>query len=188
VYGYLPPQIKRIVDEIVDELSRDKRVASAYALWQEMQDEVCRTYSEELPERRPLSQQKEFKPVRNMVIREALKLSEQTLGEDMPAAEMKQKAEPQAETETPEKRAEASQEQPFPTSERKHAEYDTPTPVSSVVVRMLHHMSRIFRENATADATHRGMQIDRKRRRQLQEKRIAMGHKSDDHEEQQRMQ
>ena len=76
VYGYLPPATKRIVDAIVDELSRDERVAEAYSLWQEMRDEVCRTYSNKLPERKPLSQQKEFKPVRNMVIREALKLSE----------------------------------------------------------------------------------------------------------------
>ena len=76
VYGYLPPATKRIVDAIVDELSRDERVAEAYSLWQEMRDEVCRTYSSKLPERKPLSQQKEFKPVRNMVIQEALKLSE----------------------------------------------------------------------------------------------------------------
>ena len=48
---------------------------------------------------------------------------------------------------------------------------------------MLHHMNRIFQENYTADTIHAGMQIDRKRRRQLQEKRIAMGHKPDDHED-----
>lgn len=76
VYGYLPPQVKRIVDEIVDELARDPRVAAAYSLWQDMQEEVVRTYTDDLPERKPLSQQKEFKPVRNMVIREALRLSE----------------------------------------------------------------------------------------------------------------
>ena len=76
VYGYLPQPVKRIVDAIVDELSRDERVAEAYSLWQEMRDEVCRTYSSTLPERKPLSQQKEFKPVRNMVIRETLRLSE----------------------------------------------------------------------------------------------------------------
>ena len=33
VYGYLPPRVKRIVDEIVDELSKDERVSKAYALW-----------------------------------------------------------------------------------------------------------------------------------------------------------
>ena len=31
---------------------------------------------------------------------------------------------------------------------------------------------------------HRGLQIDRKRRQELQRKRLAMGHKPDDHEEQ----
>lgn len=82
VYGYLPPATKRIVDAIVDELSKDERVSAAYALWQNMRDEVLRTYSDNLPERLPLSQQKEFKPVRNMVIREALKLSEMTFSFD----------------------------------------------------------------------------------------------------------
>ena len=77
-YGYLPPAVKRIVDEIVDELAKDERVASAYALWQEMQDVVCSTYSSNLPERLPLSAQKEFKSVRNMVVREAAKLAEMT--------------------------------------------------------------------------------------------------------------
>ena len=77
VYGYLPAGDKRIVDEIVDELAKDERVAAAYALWQEMQDEVCRVYTDELPERVPLSRQKEFKPVRNMVVKEALALSRQ---------------------------------------------------------------------------------------------------------------
>ena len=77
VYGYLQPATKRIVDAIVDELSRDERVAEAYSLWQNMREEVCSTYSSKPPERKPLSQQKEFKSVRNMVIREALKLTEQ---------------------------------------------------------------------------------------------------------------
>ena len=76
VYGYLPPRVKSVVDEIVDELAKDERIAAAYSLWQDMQDEVVRTYTDDLPERKPLSQQKEFKPVRNMVIREVLKLSE----------------------------------------------------------------------------------------------------------------
>ncbi|MBR1497925.1 MAG: SEL1-like repeat protein [Oscillospiraceae bacterium] len=77
VYGYLPAGDKRIVDEIVDELAKDERVAEAYRLWQEMQDEVCRVYTDEMPERVPLSAQKEFKPVRNMVVKEALALSRQ---------------------------------------------------------------------------------------------------------------
>ena len=79
VYGYLLPRLKRIVDEIVDELAKDPRVAEAYEIWQELQEQKCLDYSQNLPERLPLSQQKEFKTVRNMVIQEVLKRSEQDL-------------------------------------------------------------------------------------------------------------
>jgi len=40
---------------------------------------------------------------------------------------------------------------------------------------MLHHMGRIFEDNSKADGTIYGLRIDRKR--------LAMGHKPDDHEE-----
>ena len=63
------------------------------------------------------------------------------------------------------------------------ADYRAPT-VGETVVRMLHHMSRIFEDNSKIDQIHRGLQIDRKRRQELQRKRLAMGHKPDDHEEQ----
>ena len=55
--------------------------------------------------------------------------------------------------------------------------------VGTTVLRMLHQMSRIFRENGAQPAIYAGMQIDKKRRRRLQEKRMAMGHKADDHED-----
>ena len=76
VYGYLPPKTKALVDAIVDELAKDERVTAAYNLWNQMREEVCRTYSEQLPERLPLSKQKEFKAVRNMVVREVLQLGQ----------------------------------------------------------------------------------------------------------------
>ena len=49
---------------------------------------------------------------------------------------------------------------------------------------LLHSIGQIFRDNArTMDST-RGQHTDRKLRRKIQEKKIAMGHKPDDHEEQ----
>ena len=59
-YGYLKAPLKAVVDEIVDELAKDPRVAAAYALWYELREEVLRTYKDDLPQRLPLSQQKEF--------------------------------------------------------------------------------------------------------------------------------
>lgn len=50
--------------------------------------------------------------------------------------------------------------------------------------KLLHHMSRIFQSNSVPPSNPAGIRIDSKRRRQLMEKRMAMGHKADDHEEQ----
>lgn len=73
-YGYLKAPLKSMVDEIVDELAKDSRVAEAYRLWYGLRDEVLRTYRSDLPEHLPLSQQKEFKKIKNLVIQEALRL------------------------------------------------------------------------------------------------------------------
>ncbi len=45
-------------------------------------------------------------------------------------------------------------------------------------------MGNIFRENAPAPAAN-GVQIDRKRLQRLREKKMAMGHKWNDHENEQ---
>lgn len=75
-YGYLKAPLKAVVDEIVDELAKDPRVASAYNLWYELREDVLRTYKDGLPERLPLSEQKEFKRLKNLVIEEAVKLGQ----------------------------------------------------------------------------------------------------------------
>lgn len=82
VYGYLPPDVKLTVDQIVEELAQDPRVAEAYELWQQLREKVYSTYSKDLPARIPLSSQKEFKSVRNMVIRETLWMSQELVQSD----------------------------------------------------------------------------------------------------------
>ena len=49
--------------------------------------------------------------------------------------------------------------------------------------RLLYHLGNIFRDNTPTTAAPGTIQIDRKRRRELLEKRIALGHREDDHEE-----
>ncbi|SHE90577.1 hypothetical protein SAMN02745784_02189 [Tissierella praeacuta DSM 18095] len=71
LYGYLQPNLKVMVDEIVDELSKDERISKAYDLWYEMRNEVLNSYMDNLPEPIPLSKQKEFKSIKNMIIKEA---------------------------------------------------------------------------------------------------------------------
>ena len=52
------------------------------------------------------------------------------------------------------------------------------------VTHLLYHMSRIF-ETRSLSQSSAGLHVDRKLRRRIQEKKIAMGHKPDDHEEEQ---
>lgn len=59
-----------------------------------------------------------------------------------------------------------------------------PPSVMLAATRLLYHMSRIF-ENHALPHSSAGLHVDRKLRRKIQEKKIAMGHKPDDHEEEQ---
>ena len=231
VYGYLPPRVKAIVDTIVEGLAKDERVSAAYETWQTLYEQVCLDYDQRPPKRLPLSQQKEFRSVRNMVIQETLQwmaerqrcvdarrfsaMLTESISPENSSAATKVKVEsiepsiptqPQAPN-TPAPSTEdsgsadaaASKGTAPPVGEMTPthsqpsgqagqtapagAEYHAPT-VRETVVRMLHHMSRIFEDNSKIDQIHRGLQIDRKRRQELQRKRLAMGHKPDDHEEQ----
>lgn len=209
VYGYLPPRVKAIVDAIVEELAKDERVSTAYETWQTLYEQVCLDYDQRPRKRLPLSQQKEFRSVRNMVIQETLqwiaerqqcadarrtpsaqegpiikKDAAEAAPEDSGSADAASKdAAPPVDEAAP-----AFSQQPDQTNQQKGSvptgsDYYAPT-VGEAVVRMLHHMSRIFEDNSKIDQIHRGLQIDRKRRQELQRKRLAMGHKPDDHEEQ----
>ena len=75
VYGYLKPDVKAIVDSIVEELANDSRIKKLYDLWYEQKENTIRTYTDEIPERIPLAQNKEFKSIKNAIIKEALKLN-----------------------------------------------------------------------------------------------------------------
>lgn len=74
VYGYLKADVKSIIDSIVDELADDERISALYDLWYEQRESVIKTYTNELPERVSLSQNKEFKSIKNAVIQEAMNI------------------------------------------------------------------------------------------------------------------
>ena len=71
-YGYLPKPMKKLVDEIVNQMARLPTVDQCYQTWWELQCQVEDYYSEGKKRLRPpLSQQKEFRQIKNAVIREA---------------------------------------------------------------------------------------------------------------------
>jgi len=79
IYGYLNQPTRNVVNAIADELAKNERIAQLYSLWYEQREAVLATYRSDMPERVPLSQNPEFKPIKNAIIAEAAKmLPEQT--------------------------------------------------------------------------------------------------------------
>lgn len=70
-YGYMKRETKELVDSIVDALAAQPEVAECYAVWNRLRDELEAYYKDKPREHLPLSQQKEFRAIKNMVIREA---------------------------------------------------------------------------------------------------------------------
>lgn len=176
-YRYLPKPVKATVDAIVDRLAQLPEVAACYAQWNQVKDELVRFHNQNPRQHLPLSQQKEFHVLLNAVIREAENMptrSSVVLHEEPPDLE---------ETDTPEYPAHTP---PQGNTQIPQRTEDVPQQAGtlSATIHLLYHMSRIFRHDALISPT--TLRIDSKRRRRLQEKRMAMGRKRDDHEEAQR--
>lgn len=71
VYGYLPKPMKQLVDAVVDAMTELPVVNKCYQKWWELQCQLNDYYSEQQRQRPPLSQQREFRQIKNAVIREA---------------------------------------------------------------------------------------------------------------------
>ena len=68
-YGYLKKPLKEKVDAIVDELERLPVVSECYDRWLELQNQVDGFYKDEKRKRVRLSEQKEFRQIKNAVIK-----------------------------------------------------------------------------------------------------------------------
>ena len=82
VYGYLSQPARNLVNNIVDELAKDERLARLYDLWYDQRDAVIRTYQDKMPDRLPLSQNETFRSIKNTIIQEAMNLSADALAMD----------------------------------------------------------------------------------------------------------
>ena len=150
-YGYLKAPLKSVVDEIVDEICKDPRVAETYDLWYELREDVLKTYKTTMPERVPLSQQKEFKRIKNIVIEEAVRMG-------------------------------AAPKQACADEQSSEAWMRSPASIYQSATRLLHHMGNIFRDQQPPVDGVLRVSVDNKLRQKIREKKMALGHKADDHE------
>ena len=69
VYGYLPPDVKKTVNNIFSELAKDENVRQLYEKWCSLERLKYKTYTQKEKELPALTDNKVFQPVRNMIIR-----------------------------------------------------------------------------------------------------------------------
>ena len=69
VYGYLDKNTKSLVNDIVKMLGADTQIAELYDSWYRYQCEIYRSYTDEMPEKIPIEENKEFKSIRNAVVK-----------------------------------------------------------------------------------------------------------------------
>ena len=77
-YGYLPKSVKRQVDALVDQLEQIPQIHRSYEAWWKVACQVEDFYAERDRKRPKLSEQKEFRSIKNAVIQEASHLRELT--------------------------------------------------------------------------------------------------------------
>ena len=175
-YGYLKKSLKDKVDEIVDELEKLPEVAAYYSVWNGLRDTLEGYYKNRLRQHNPLSQQKEFRAIKNAIIQEAERLRQQ-MEQETSQAEEPSAAETSRDASANPTLADENTSSATSHSVRLPSEY-----LLNSTIRLFHQMGQIFRDNAAPPSNPMGIRIDSKRRKKLMQKRLAMGHKQDDHE------
>ena len=178
-YGYLKTSLKDKVDEIVDELEKLPEVAAYYAVWNGLRDTLEGYYKNRPRQHNPLSQQKEFRAIKNAIIQEAERLRQQ-MGQESSQAEEPSAEKTSTDASTNPTLVNENTSSTPSCSVRLPSEY-----LLNATVRLFHQMGQIFRDNAAPPSNPMGIRMDSKRRKKLMQKRLAMGHKQDDHEQEQ---
>ena len=68
VYGYLDKNTKALVNEIVKMLGNDQQLSELYDAWYGYKCETVRTYTDTMPDKIHIEENKEFKSIRNAVV------------------------------------------------------------------------------------------------------------------------
>ena len=176
-YGYLKKPLKDMVDSIVDELENLPEVAAYYSVWNDLRDTLEGYYKSKPRQHNSLSQQKEFRAIKNAIIQEAERLRQQM---EQKSSQDEKPSTGITSTEASANPTIAAENTSSPTSHsvRLPSEY-----LLNSTIRLFHQMVQIFRENAAPPSNPMGIRVDSKHRKKLIQKRLAMGHKQDDHEQ-----
>lgn len=163
-YGYLKPELKHLVDAIVEEFAKDPRIAELYNLWYEQKESGIRFYQDEMPERVPLTDNPELRTMKNMILQEAENLA----FADLPDGVVEEKHGGEEATQAGTGIYNLGKHEANYNTNRNH------TVIATAVARLFASIAQLLYESPDR---HKITKIDRKQRRQIDEKKLAQGMK-----------
>ena len=78
-YGYMPRDVKNLVDGAVDQLERSPKVTELYDLWYKQKCAVIQTYTNNFPPKERLSENETFRDIKNAVLQIAKDIDEERI-------------------------------------------------------------------------------------------------------------
>lgn len=177
VYGYLPKAIKVTVNEIVAQLSAESAIEELYKEWNKINREKLSLYYENKDPTVPLADNKEFRSIKNMIIKAVSEMPETpgpvitAQSEENPDGEVTQ-IRPLVTEETTATAPPASADPPPIVI---HYEESVPKDITVTAKEVIGALARLIGNKCMDHQRALQSQIDHRLKQQMNEKKLAMG-------------
>ena len=177
VYGYLPKAIKATVNEIVAQLSTEPTIEELYKEWNKVNREKLSLYYENKDPTVPLVDNKEFRSIKNMIIRAVMEMPQDV---EIATSEVSNEENddkpiqirPRFREEEPVlKIPKASDFTPVVIHHKEHVHHNT----MAVTKGIIGALARLIGDKCMAHRQTLQGQIDHRLKQQINEKKLAMG-------------
>lgn len=177
-YGYLPKNIKIMVDDIVKDLSEDELIEQLYHEWCDIQNKIIATYKSDFIEHPLLWENKEFKKIRNAVITEALNIAETPAQiYDKPESKIETDSDIFSENDEADSENETSADEQEKQSSEPKQHWASPVPIHVMsVFNLFVRLSRMLGDSCDENyMKHFSSEVDSKTMRKIAEKKAEQG-------------
>lgn len=174
-YGYLKKDVKELIDSIVDLLAEDEDIARLYDMWYEEKYKILRMYSKNVPPKIRLSENDEFKSIKNDIIREALRILEndnEKIKTVPPPQKRSNSTQNEDEKENKKEKDNGNSQRNY--QQQKKAYYQSRKRVSATsVTRLFKGLANTFSDKLGYDSSKNLPEIDKRLRKEIEDKKNA---------------
>ena len=186
-YAFLKPQVKQTVDEIFLRLADNEKIKKMYELWCELEQKKHDTYSSAKMTFPPLTDNVQFKPVKNMIIKTVMNMElpdteidiQKDEGQEDASEGEYQSEEESSELELPTipMESDSTGDNQLSKEEQRQKENET---LTATVMSLFMNLCSVIRNDYSHEQRKMRPKADRKLQRMIRKKEISLGLKYDD--------